>query len=117
MLSNSAKKLVLSWCQGVGGHSEFGTACPCVGDSPYMWLTMLTRRGSYYLPLIWGEPRRRPSSLAATTTKDQPLSSLCYKRETVTHSTIARCRKPFPHHSEEWQVVQLPAWSPIPWMA
>ena len=51
-MSNSAK-LVLSWCQGVGGRSEFGAACQGVSDSLNMWSTMLTRQSTYHLPPIW----------------------------------------------------------------
>ena len=58
-MSNSAK-LVLSWCQGVGGRSEFVAACQGVSDSLYMWSTMMTRQSTYHLPPIWLAPRPSP---------------------------------------------------------
>ena len=65
-MSTSAK-LVLSWCQGVGGRSEFGAACQGAGGSLNMWSTMLTRQSTYHLPPIWralrpSQPRMRNSA-------------------------------------------------------
>ena len=66
-------RLVLSWCQGVGGRSEFGAACQGAGGSLNMWSTMLTRQSTYHSCPIRGEPRR--SSESATPPARQLVSS------------------------------------------
>ena len=118
-MSNSAK-LVLSWCQGVGGRSEFGAACQGAGGSLNMWSTMLTRQSTYHLPPVWRalRPSHQPAPHAQLRQVSVELASGGWRPQLGWYSG-PRCQW-FPGHvvndADTWGSYHLPpiSWEPRP---